>query len=408
MNNQEWGNAVLAWAMLACGAGGALTMLWGWIRRKQLERAARVDESPNVLPRDTIAEARSKIKNGRLLSVGWLGILNLQPDNYPHTLIIGATGTGKTTFTRALLSARPGRVAVLTPKPDPNDWPGVPIVTIDDTGRFTELTEAFAALDTEVRARLVASKKGQPIDEPLTIVCDDWPVLARECGAAATDVFKTVGRLGRSLGMRLVVLSQSDRVMSLGIKGEGDAVENFARVVLARGHKATLELDELQLPLDTSAVPQLASEPAPMNHWWNIPIVVAATSGVLSVRTLPTGRQAATPDADRVLHGLLDMPAVATVATVATGIATERNAINVPVATLLPEPLLGSEVPESLPPDIAVLIASVDWATVAKIIEGGVSETLVLKSLGFPAGSTSIKYRAAKARLQAARELLKK
>lgn len=208
------------------------------------------------------------IVGGKVAAGAWLNILNDQPDRYPHTLIIGPTGAGKTTFTMALLSARPGRVAVLTPKPDPRDWPGVPIFTIDDDGRFSALALAFEALGADLRQRLVAAKRGAPVGEPLTIVCDDWPVLASECGRSATDLFKLVGRLGRSLRVRMVVLSQSERVKSLGLDGEGDAVTNFARVDLARGHHATLAVDGLALPLDTRLVPQLARRPADLARWW--------------------------------------------------------------------------------------------------------------------------------------------
>ena len=41
-------------------------------------------------------------------------------------------------FARALLADRPGQVAILTPKPDPDDWPGAPIAittTVSVKGR---------------------------------------------------------------------------------------------------------------------------------------------------------------------------------------------------------------------------------------------------------------------------------
>jgi hypothetical protein len=197
-------------------------------------------------------------------------LLNDQPDRLPHTLIIGATGTGKTTFTRALLATRPGLVAVLTPKPDPADWPGAPIITIGDAGDFAELTQAFGVLGSEVRARLVAAKHQQHPGPALTIICDDWPVLASECGRPATDLFKLVARLGRSLRVRLIVLSQSERVRSLGLDGEGDATTNFARVTLSRGHQAILETEGQRLPLDTHTVPQLAATPVSPDRWWRL------------------------------------------------------------------------------------------------------------------------------------------
>lgn len=213
-------------------------------------------------------DLHARAADGSAPAADWLQSLNALPDRYPHILIIGPTGSGKTTFTMALLASRPGRIAVLTPKPDPDDWPGVPIVTIDDDGGFSDLTRAFVALDREIKQRLVATKNRHSPGEPLTIICDDWPVLSSECGRPASDLFKLVGRLGRSLRVRLIVLSQSKQVKSLGLDGEGDALSNFARVTLTTSHSATIHLEAGSLVLDTRLVPQLAALPSVPGRWW--------------------------------------------------------------------------------------------------------------------------------------------
>lgn len=136
------------------------------------------------------------------------------------------------------------------------------------------MLERRLVLDRDVKHRLVAAKNRRPIAEPLTIVCDDWPVLASECGKPASDLFKLVGRLGRSLRVRLIVLSQSKQVKSLGLDGEGDAVTNFSRITLTLAHTASIQMDGGVLALDTRLVPQLATVPTDPRRWWEpVPMV---------------------------------------------------------------------------------------------------------------------------------------
>ncbi|GAB4185406.1 MAG: hypothetical protein Fur005_47840 [Roseiflexaceae bacterium] len=164
---------------------------------------------------------------------------------------------------------RQGQVVVLTPKPD-DDWGSLSAITIDDDGSFTSIARAIDLLTHEVRRRLVAGKQRLPIGEPLTIICDDFPVLVSEVGKPAAGLFKLVGWLGRSLRVRLIVLSQSDRVKSLGLSGEGDAAENYLHVELARGHRATLHLEEHLFPLDTQEVVALARHPIDPSRAWDV------------------------------------------------------------------------------------------------------------------------------------------
>ncbi len=168
-----------------------------------------------------------------------------------------------------------------------------------------------------MRRRLVAGKHRQPVGEPLTIVCDDFPVLVSEVGKPAATLFKLVGRLGRSLQVRLVVLSQSDRVKSLGLSGEGDAAENYIRVDLARGHRAMLQYEGYALPLDTQEVPALANRPSdPQRAWvFNLSKVSISSAGNEDAETAEVfgnvGNDAVTA-VEQGVSGLLPVPVTTT------------------------------------------------------------------------------------------------
>jgi energy-coupling factor transporter ATP-binding protein EcfA2 len=386
----------LAWAMLQI-----MHRFWPESDTSPDRRLTRPPTPSGALPIGSVAAA-----------------LNLVVDPQPHALIIGPTGSGKTTFTRALLANRPGRIAVLTPKPDPNDWPGVPIVTIGDDGRFADLTRAFVQLDSEIRSRLVAVKRGQPSGEMLTIVCDDWPVLASECGRPASDLFKLVGRLGRSLGVRLIVLSQSERVKSLGLDGEGDAKDNFIKIVLKPDHSATIDRISIghatgvDKVIDTSEALSLASQGHNPARWWQLAIVLPKIDPVEFLPPVPQPTRIESVeqvDANRILRDALGIDGrngETSISEGVSGVAVSQMESEVLVSNRDETNVSRPELTQMLPPDVLKRISSIDWYTVALAVEGGIAETMMLKSLGYPPGSTA-KYQVARERLQAARAALR-
>jgi hypothetical protein len=68
--------------------------------------------------------------------------------------------------------------------------------------------------------------------EELTIFVDEAPTVVSECPDVAPKLFKDIGRIGRELRIRLVLMSQTDRVKALGLEGEGDTRENFVFITL--------------------------------------------------------------------------------------------------------------------------------------------------------------------------------
>jgi hypothetical protein len=188
---------------------------------------------------------------------GLLAYVNARPDHVPHAAIIGPSGSGKTTLATVVLSERPGQIVVLTAK-EGDAWGGLPYIGIDDDATYATAEQTFAALDQEVKQRLLNVKQRSDPGEWLTIVLDDFSTLQSECPGAAA-VVKLVARLGRALRVRLIMLSDSALVKAIGLEGEGETRANFAFVRLERGHSATLEIDGVPMAVNVRGVDQLAT-----------------------------------------------------------------------------------------------------------------------------------------------------
>ncbi len=200
-------------------------------------------------------------------------------DATPHLLIVGETGSGKTTLAQALLAARNGSVAILDPKWTPGKWGGAPVVPIDDDGEYTGIERALQAVLKELQARLADLKHGQTDFVPLTIVIEEVPTVVDECPTAKKVVLR-LGQLGRELQMRLIGLSQGYGVEDLGLKGRADNKANFGTIRLgAAAIKVAREAAQLRHPavvehrgqwelLDTREVPRLAERRMPAERWW--------------------------------------------------------------------------------------------------------------------------------------------
>lgn len=241
--------------LLFLGVCSLIVVAIMWPSFHRTRPAARA-QPPTPLVADEAHQttAATEVSSARPLAVNeWLELINDRPDEAPHTLIIGPSGTGKTTLAQAIVATRSGYLAILDPKWQPGRWGGLRAVPIDDDGRYTLLEETIKALLAELTSRLVSLKQGVTAFPELTIVAEEFPTLIGEC-PSAPSLFKQVGRLGRELRIRLVGLSQSERVKSLGIAGEGDARDNFTLIRLGK------------VAVDT--LPRLRSTPRPAVLEW--------------------------------------------------------------------------------------------------------------------------------------------
>lgn len=176
--------------------------LWHWLQRDARPGVNYHDRS-NALPGMRSMRERD-----------WLGLLNEQPDSCPHILIVGYTGSGKSTFARAVLSQRRGQVVILSAKPDDASW-GVPTVSYDAEGDCNALLHAIRSLIVELKTRM-------PHDQALTVVIDDYPDLVseRELRNDLTELLTRAARIGRSKRFRLLVVSQEDTGRATAHRGK--------------------------------------------------------------------------------------------------------------------------------------------------------------------------------------------
>jgi len=145
-----------------------------------------------------------------------------------HIMITGPSWSGKSTATRALLENRTD-VVVLDPHAGPNDWRGRNVI---GGGRDFELIGKFIGfMEEELNKRAKAKKEGVTVFPPLTVAIDEMPAIAASLGRDVYGTWQKWVREGWKFGLYVILSTQSTRVKTLGIEGEGDVLNNFAAVV---------------------------------------------------------------------------------------------------------------------------------------------------------------------------------
>ena len=260
---------LIALTMLIMGAFwlfGRVADHFGWV----IEDMDMDDEEQVGVPAVPTLPVRSSASDW------WVACVNATPEQAPHLVVAGPTGTGKTTLVTGLLHTRPGQIVIITAKTG-DAWGGLPAVVIDDDGSFTTAAAVFAALLVDVKRRLVATKHQRDPGPWLTVVLDDYPALRDAC-AAADETFILIARLGRSLRVRLIVLSYSGLVKELGLEGKGESRDHFVWIRLDRQRRATLVWDEETHSLDTALVVAMAQRPLDVSRVWIAPTAPTTAS----------------------------------------------------------------------------------------------------------------------------------
>ena len=150
-----------------------------------------------------------------------------------HALVVGPTDAGKSTALRAIIRDRlqnGQRVYVLDPHHQPGAWLDAEVI---GGGRdFAQIGNFMGWMMEQLnaRARLMASGR-RDFGEQITVATDEMPAIVDELDRETAVVWRKWVREGRKFGLFLAVSTQSTRVKTLGIDGEGDVLQNFGAIL---------------------------------------------------------------------------------------------------------------------------------------------------------------------------------
>jgi hypothetical protein len=165
-----------------------------------------------------------------------------------HGIILGATGSGKSTIATWLAMQLNGDIVVLDPHATPDDWNGLEVI---GAGRNYATIADFMRFSMKMmNDRYEERNQGKKKFNQLTIIVDEFPAIAasKEAGKICKEWLKTLAREARKVGMKLLILTQGAEVKSMGIEGEGSLRASFCYLrlgELAIAHAKSLKDDHL-------------------------------------------------------------------------------------------------------------------------------------------------------------------
>ena len=185
-----------------------------------LDASLQPPRSEIAIAQPTIIEATASVKYAPIES-------SLKK---PHLMILGETGSGKSTICKYLVSQVNAPCLIIDPHAAPTDWRGFNVV---GSGRnYEAIATEFERLANLMQIRYEARHKGISQFDPLIVIIDEFPAIASSLGKGATDTVKLLAREARKVSIRMCLLSQGAEVKTLGLEGEGSIRECFAMLRL--------------------------------------------------------------------------------------------------------------------------------------------------------------------------------
>lgn len=246
-----WGGAILALITLASGISYGLYQRSRPITVTDVTgpRVLIPANSWQVLPATRPPSPQIALPTPTADETGALPI-PLPPLTQGHVLIAGETGSGKSTAMLAVLQRR-RQVVVLDPHDAPGSWGSAQVIgggrDFESIGQYMQEMSRLLSHRYSLRAR------GENQFEPLTVATDEMPAIVSALGRRVDEVWREWLREGRKVGLFFVVSTQSTRVRTLGIRGEGDLLENFSYVLML-GKLATNHYPEIAAQMAWPAV----------------------------------------------------------------------------------------------------------------------------------------------------------
>lgn len=150
-----------------------------------------------------------------------------------HWMIVGETGSGKSTIANALaaLASTQGAVQVLDPHASPKDWQGLRVC---GAGRDYEGLNAMMDRQlNEMDRRYKLRTQGKETGEIITVIADELPSLMANCELAPRWI-KDLSREARKVDIRLMLLTQGTEVKALNLEGQGTVRQAFTIIRLGK------------------------------------------------------------------------------------------------------------------------------------------------------------------------------
>ena len=188
-------------------------------------------------------------------------------DSYPHVLIYGGTGLGKTSLERMLAHRRKlsgQRVLILDTHEHPAKWQG-----LDRMDTPQKVNAAITALFALLNKNVEDLRTGQATEdsfEKITIITDEWTEIVSE-NDTAKQFIATMVRQSRKYGISLVFATQTNLASDLGLDGRYKTINGFLQLRLAKNssgtylafaHTSTEKLGEFIVP-SPLPLPQLTA-----------------------------------------------------------------------------------------------------------------------------------------------------
>lgn len=187
-------------------------------------------------------------------------LLRTSPQHFPHLMIEGSTGTGKTTLAEWILSLLPGERLIITPKRRVSQWKGLEV--IGTPLRFPDILRAFDMLTEEMFKRYSLMCRGFEDYPLLNFVVDEYPLIASNCDGISDQMLNLV-RAAREAEMRMILIAQGTEGKALDIEGQTSVRECFTRIRLGKfalDHARRLRQPNLIAYLEKQARPCMVDD----------------------------------------------------------------------------------------------------------------------------------------------------